>query len=257
MGISRKSSSLSSRPFLPATEDVARDAELLTRFEHEVSTLEPFNCGGIGVRLHEAGLRGGDALASVGADTETESQRRVTGGPLLGIALFLGAVAGVARTQTSLEASGHELVVPGPGEIDLAVSSDGLEMLLAVHGARDLGVPPSRERPFPWESGPSCPSGQETAERHAHVPRSDADLDRLGKFYFATMAATPMASPARRAGLLPPARGHVSCRESPASRRARMGRRMAINPGQSFTLSSGTPAASRRPSCLRERSWCA
>jgi hypothetical protein len=53
----------------------------------------------------------------------------------VGSALLLSAMIAAAQTHTSLEVSGHQLVLPGPGEIEITVSGNGDDVLLAVNGA--------------------------------------------------------------------------------------------------------------------------
>ncbi len=110
--------------------------------------------------------------------------------PAVGVALVLLALSASAQTHMSLEASEHRFVVPGPGEIELAVSGDGNEILLAVNGVRALDIPPSRQRLFRWETGVFVPIEGKDLPKGMHSSR-DPSLawTGKGKFYFATMGS--------------------------------------------------------------------
>jgi hypothetical protein len=96
------------------------------------------------------------------------------------------------HTQEVALSSGHyHRVVAGPGELEVAVSGDGKNVVIAVNGAVALDIPPARSRLFRSGNGGADPFVDVIEPNIPHSMRNSRDPSvtwtGAGKFYFATM----------------------------------------------------------------------
>ena len=99
--------------------------------------------------------------------------------------------------EVSLSSGHYHRIVAGGGELEIAVSGDGKNVVIAVNGVVALDIPPTRSRLFRSGNGGADALVAVTEPNIPHNMRNSRDPSvtwtGVGKFYFATMGPSTNA----------------------------------------------------------------